>query len=127
MNPSETDNFQPTPEVLAPTHAIQKLVFADTVPKELGKQACLSDIEAKEMWRFEANCRGVDTNVLYPKANDAAGNKVAKKICELCPVREPCLDYAIENNQEHGVWGGVSEKERRRITRNRRHKANKDF
>jgi WhiB family redox-sensing transcriptional regulator len=45
---------------------------------------------------------------------------VARKICQDCAVRGPCLEYALVNRIDHGVWGGTSERERRRILRQRR-------
>ena len=44
----------------------------------------------------------------------------ARKICNGCPVTEPCLEYALEHRIDHGVWGGCSERERRRILKRRR-------
>jgi hypothetical protein len=46
--------------------------------------------------------------------------EIARRICADCPVKEPCLEYALYNRIEHGVWGGASERERRRIARRRR-------
>jgi WhiB family redox-sensing transcriptional regulator len=48
------------------------------------------------------------------------GVLVAQRICAECPVSEPCLEYALEHHIDHGVWGGASERERRRILRRRR-------
>jgi WhiB family redox-sensing transcriptional regulator len=48
------------------------------------------------------------------------GVEIARRICADCPVKEPCLEYALHNRIEHGVWGGASERERRRIARRRR-------
>jgi WhiB family redox-sensing transcriptional regulator len=44
----------------------------------------------------------------------------ARRICADCPVKAPCLEYALANRIDHGVWGGTSERERRRILRKRR-------
>jgi WhiB family redox-sensing transcriptional regulator len=48
------------------------------------------------------------------------GVLAAQKICAECPVAEACLEYALANHIDHGVWGGASERERRRILRRRR-------
>ncbi|MDU5308733.1 MAG: WhiB family transcriptional regulator, partial [Varibaculum cambriense] len=42
----------------------------------------------------------------------------AKAVCELCEVRDECLSYALENDERFGIWGGLSERERRRLRRN---------
>lgn len=52
--------------------------------------------------------------------SDGVGVDRARKICATCPVREACLDYALEHRIDHGVWGGTSERERRRILKRRR-------
>jgi WhiB family redox-sensing transcriptional regulator len=63
-------------------------------------------------------CRDVHPAVFFP--SDGVGVEVARKLCAECPVKAPCLEYAIENRIDHGVWGGASERERRRIIRQRR-------
>ena len=52
--------------------------------------------------------------------SDGVGVEVARRICETCPVKGACLEYALENRIDHGVWGGCSERERRRILKRRR-------
>ena len=52
--------------------------------------------------------------------SDGAGVELARKICADCPVKEPCLEHALEQRIDHGVWGGCSERERRRILKRRR-------
>ena len=69
-------------------------------------------------WRQRAACRGVEPDVFYPVSDEEA--EEAKAICEECPVRQPCLEYAISNREKDGVWGGATERERRRIIRQRR-------
>ena len=64
------------------------------------------------------NCKDLPPNIFFP--SDGAGVEVARRICTSCPVKRECLDYAIENHIDHGVWGGESERERRRIARRRR-------
>ena len=72
-------------------------------------------------WRQRSACRGVDPDIFYPATDEEAGE--AKAICEQCPVREPCLEYALANRERDGVWGGATERERRRIVRQRRKSA----
>ncbi len=69
-------------------------------------------------WRQRAACRGVEPDIFYPVSDEEA--EEAKAICEECPVRQPCLEYAIANREKDGVWGGATERERRRIIRQRR-------
>jgi WhiB family transcriptional regulator, redox-sensing transcriptional regulator len=72
-------------------------------------------------WRQNAACRGVDPEIFYPVAEEEAD--VAKSICAQCPVRQTCLEYALAHRERDGVWGGATEKERRRILRQRRKSA----
>ena len=69
-------------------------------------------------WRLRAACRGVDPDVFYPVSDEDA--EEAKSICRACPVREACLEYALANRERDGVWGGATERERRRMIRQRR-------
>jgi len=69
-------------------------------------------------WRQHSACRGVDPEVFYPVSDEEA--EEAKDICAECVVRQPCLEYALANRERDGVWGGATERERRRIVRQRR-------
>lgn len=69
-------------------------------------------------WMDEGLCRDLDPATFFP--SDGAGVEVARRICEDCPVRATCLEFALVNRVDHGVWGGASERERRRILRSRR-------
>ncbi|HXW35503.1 MAG TPA: WhiB family transcriptional regulator [Acidimicrobiales bacterium] len=60
----------------------------------------------------------MDPAVFFP--SDGVGVQVAQRICCECPVKAPCLEYALVNRVDHGVWGGASERERRRMLRQRR-------
>jgi WhiB family redox-sensing transcriptional regulator len=69
-------------------------------------------------WMFHARCRGIDPAEFFP--SDGTGVETAQRVCAACPVTVECLEYALLNRIEHGVWGGASERERRRILRRRR-------
>lgn len=72
-------------------------------------------------WRTRAACQGLDPSIFYPGSDEEADE--AKAICAACEVRETCLEYALSNRERDGVWGGCTEKERRRIVRQRRKSA----
>lgn len=63
-------------------------------------------------------CKEVAPDIFFP--SDGMGVLSAQKICGECPVANACLEYALANHIDHGVWGGCSERERRRILRRRR-------
>ncbi|NLD76416.1 MAG: WhiB family transcriptional regulator, partial [Acidimicrobiales bacterium] len=64
------------------------------------------------------NCRNYPPSAFFP--SDGVGVDSARKICADCRVSAECLEYALENRIDHGVWGGCSERERRRILKRRR-------
>ena len=68
-------------------------------------------------WQLEANCLGVDPDLFFPERG--ASTKEAKAVCKGCVVREDCLEFALQNGEKFGIWGGLSERERRRIRRQR--------
>lgn len=67
-------------------------------------------------WMRFAACRAVDPDLFFPTTG-GIGLKEAKRVCTQCPCRVACLDFAIENNEKYGVWGGTSERERRVLRR----------
>ena len=72
---------------------------------------------ARESWRSQAACLGEDINLFFPPKERYEHH--AKDICARCPVRLACLDWALGNHIEHGVYGGAGEAERRRMRRRR--------
>jgi WhiB family redox-sensing transcriptional regulator len=70
-----------------------------------------------ERWLLQALCLGVDPDLFFPERG--ASTREAKTVCAACPVRPECLDYAIENGEKFGIWGGLSERERRKVKRER--------
>lgn len=77
-----------------------------------------SDPESVTAWMAEGNCRMYAPATFFP--SDGVGVDRARKICATCPVVDTCLEFALEQRIEHGVWGGCSERERRRILKRRR-------
>jgi WhiB family redox-sensing transcriptional regulator len=73
------------------------------------------------VWRQRAACRGVDPDIFYPVSDEEAED--AKAICAVCPVQQACLEWALSHREHDGVWGGATERERRRIIRRRRRSA----
>jgi WhiB family transcriptional regulator, redox-sensing transcriptional regulator len=64
-----------------------------------------------------AKCVDLPRATFFP--SDGVGVEVAKRVCASCPVRSQCLEYALANRVMNGVWGGASERERRRMARRR--------
>ena len=64
-------------------------------------------------WRDRAACRGADLDLFFPGRGESA--EPARRICAACPVRQPCLDYAISHGITHGIWGGLTERDRRAL------------
>lgn len=78
-------------------------------------------ILADDWWSLAA-CSDAEPELFFPiSATPASGRQVkrAKRICASCPVRSRCLSYALDHRQEQGIWGGLTEEERRRIPRRR--------
>lgn len=76
-------------------------------------------ITKRRTWQESAACRGPLGNVFFPpttterKREKIAREARAKEICSACPVMMSCREYALEIREPHGVWGGLSEQERR--------------
>ena len=68
-------------------------------------------------WQDEANCLGVDPDLFFPERG--ASTREAKEVCRGCVVRLHCLEYALVNGEKFGIWGGLSERERRKLRRQR--------
>jgi WhiB family redox-sensing transcriptional regulator len=71
-------------------------------------------------WRHDAACRDVDPELFFPIGNTGPALlqiDEAKQVCRRCPAIELCLQWALESGQDAGVWGGMSEDERRALKR----------
>jgi WhiB family redox-sensing transcriptional regulator len=69
-------------------------------------------------WMARGSCAHESPSTFFP--SDGVGVEVARRICATCPVKDQCLEHALVNRIDHGVWGGCSERERRRILKRRR-------
>ena len=68
-------------------------------------------------WKDLSNCLGVDPDLFFPERG--ASTREAKEVCRGCEVRIDCLEYALQNGEKFGIWGGMSARARRRIRRQR--------
>ncbi len=64
-------------------------------------------------WQDDGLCKESDPEAFFPEKGGST--KQAKAVCKRCPVTEKCLQYALDNDERHGIWGGKSERERRLI------------
>lgn len=70
----------------------------------------------REPWMAEAVCAQTDPEAFFPEKGGSTAE--AKRVCMSCTSRELCLTYALTNNERFGIWGGLSERERRKIAKN---------
>jgi len=68
-----------------------------------------------EDWQAWGACRGLDPGIFFPGPEDDYEEALA--VCRTCRVREECLQYALENRERFGIWGGTTERQRRRLMR----------
>ncbi len=68
----------------------------------------------KENWQSEAACAGMESDIFFPERGHGLARQ-AKAICAACPSRVPCREFALETMQKFGVWGGLTEGQRRKI------------
>lgn len=90
-----------------------------------GSLASLFLVEPENDWRSNAACKGMDPDLFFsPDLFEAKQDKddreiVAKSACAKCEVTVECLDYAIKAQERYGIWGGLTEQERRTVARRR--------
>jgi WhiB family redox-sensing transcriptional regulator len=81
----------------------------------------LSVQRVDDLWQAKAACRGPQSAVFFPpshferKDEKEARESRAKAICAACPVKRPCLEYALRIREPHGIWGGLNEVERKQV------------
>jgi WhiB family transcriptional regulator, redox-sensing transcriptional regulator len=76
-----------------------------------GEDSIASDLG----WQDQALCAEADPEIFHPEKGGST--REAKRVCRSCDVRAECLEYALDNDERFGIWGGMSERERRRLKR----------
>ena len=71
------------------------------------------EIDNRFSWQERANCRGADRDLFFPQRG--ASTLKAEAMCEACAVRDECLEFAVTEGEHFGLWGGLSERQRRKI------------
>ena len=98
--------------LVGPTHAVEPmsmdLLREPLVAVEPGEPAEEPD------WQERALCAQTDPEAFFPEKGGST--REAKRICSGCEVRAECLEYALANDERFGIWGGLSERERRRLS-----------
>lgn len=75
----------------------------------------IDDVDKLLAWQTDALCAQTDPEAFFPEKGGSTRD--AKKICTTCEVRAQCLEYALQNDERFGIWGGLSERERRKLRR----------
>ncbi len=91
---------------------------SDNAQHDSGYVACFELLEAADdvpEWQEQALCAQTDPEAFFPEKGGST--REAKRICVGCEVRVECLEYALANDERFGIWGGLSERERRRLKR----------
>jgi WhiB family redox-sensing transcriptional regulator len=90
---------------------------ATGTPRRTGEEALMGPILPVETqpWYEQAACLDKDADCFFPEKGGST--RAAKRICQTCSVQAECLDYALDNDERFGIWGGLSERERRRLKR----------
>lgn len=88
-------------------------------PVNLGVPGVRREIDEVEdtalSWQTDALCAQTDPEAFFPEKGGSTRD--AKRICTTCDVRSECLEYALQNDERFGIWGGLSERERRKLKR----------
>jgi len=88
-------------------------------PVNLGVPGVRREVDEVEdtalSWQTDALCAQTDPEAFFPEKGGSTRD--AKRICTTCDVRSECLEYALQNDERFGIWGGLSERERRKLKR----------
>ena len=94
--------------------AVTETDWEDDAPtEELGVLVDLFDMNEEQEWQDRALCAQTDPEAFFPEKGGST--REAKRICQVCDVRSECLEYALAHDERFGIWGGLSERERRKL------------
>ena len=79
------------------------------------RRPAATDADSALAWQADALCAQTDPEAFFPEKGGSTRD--AKRICTTCDVRDQCLEYALQNDERFGIWGGLSERERRKLKR----------
>ena len=95
-------------------HGVPDNWFVDPVKLGVpGVRRPVADEDNALAWQSDALCAQTDPEAFFPEKGGSTRD--AKKICATCEVRAQCLEYALQNDERFGIWGGLSERERRKL------------
>ena len=89
----------------------------DSKPDDELSAAVLALASEDYSWKSAGSCVGSDPNMFFPERGEST--EEAKAVCEGCEIRVQCLEFALANGEKYGIWGGMSERQRRKIRRQR--------
>ena len=95
-------------------HAVEPVVV-DLLREPYAAVEPLDEAAEEPDWQERALCAQTDPEAFFPEKGGST--REAKRICSGCEVRAECLEYALANDERFGIWGGLSERERRRLRR----------
>lgn len=109
--------IMPSPEGENATGREWQRPHVKRTPTELGSQVLRIGLldNPEGHWQERAVCRSTDPEAFFPEKGGST--REAKKVCNACDVRSECLQYALDHEERFGVWGGLSERERRKLKR----------
>jgi WhiB family redox-sensing transcriptional regulator len=100
--------------LVGPARAVEPIGM-DLLREPLGVLEAFGEPAEEPDWQERALCAQTDPEAFFPEKGGST--REAKRICSGCEVRAECLEYALANDERFGIWGGLSERERRRLRR----------
>ncbi len=94
-------------------HTGAVMSWAENIGFDDGVLAEMFDITEEQEWQERALCAQTDPEAFFPEKGGST--REAKRICQGCEVRSECLEYALAHDERFGIWGGLSERERRKL------------